>query len=211
MLPFQASVFPDKEHFGRIFYNMARMSRDGIPQVSVVHGISVAGGAYAGAMGDVNIIVREQGFVGLAGVPLVKASLGEEVDAETLGGGEMHTTVSGVCDQLAESDAHALQLAREAVAALAYRPLLVPSVRSEPERASEEPVYDPAELGGIVGTNVKQGYEVREVIARVVDGSRFGEWKKGWGETIVTGFGEFEKRKPSIGLNHAEVADGRCD
>jgi len=199
MLPFQADVFPDKEHFGRIFFNMARMSRDGIPQISVVHGISVAGGAYAGAMGDLNIIVREQGFVGLAGVPLVKASLGEDVDAETLGGAVMHTSVSGVCDQLAESDAHALELTRAAIASLSYKPLLTPSMRAQPDRASEEPLYDPAELGGIVGTNVKQGYEVREVIARVVDGSRLDEWKKGYGETVVTGFGELHGKESHRG------------
>lgn len=191
MLPFQAEVFPDKEHFGRIFYNMARMSADGIPQLSVISGVSVAGGAYAGACADHAIIVKDQGFLGLAGVPLVKASIGEEVTSEELGGAVMHTSVSGVCDQLADSDAHAIELAREAVATMSYSPRTVVSTRAKPEQESEEPLYDPAELGGIVGTNVKVPFEMREVIARVVDGSRLREWKQDWGKSIITGFGEY--------------------
>lgn len=214
-LPFQADVFPDKEHFGRIFFNMANMSKNGIPQIAVVHGISVAGGAYVPAMADgkrfflglrkesesrllkplgpENIIVKNQGTVFLAGPPLVKAALGEVVDSETLGGGLMHTTESGVCDQLAENDEHALELAREAVSRLAHasHAPLAPVAKDV-----EEPLYDPEELSGIVGTNLKKSWDMREVIARTVDGSRFAEWKREWGDTVVTGFGESPVHRP---------------
>ncbi|GAA5861462.1 hypothetical protein JCM8547_006135 [Rhodosporidiobolus lusitaniae] len=190
-LPYQADVFPDRDHFGRIFYNMANMSREGIPQLSVVHGISVAGGAYVPAMADENIIVQNQGSIFLAGPPLVKAALGEEVDSESLGGGAMHARESGVVDHLAVSDEHAIFLARQAVAALNTRSLSTSSptlLDGAMKKVVEEPLYDPHELGGITGANLKKGFDVREVIARTVDSSRFAEWKREWGETVVTGF-----------------------
>ena len=157
-------------------------------QIAVVHGISVAGGAYVPAMADENIIVQNQGTIFLAGPPLVKAALGEEVDSETLGGGLMHATESGVVDHLALDDSHALAIARSAVAALSYRPLGYESTYAKPNEVVDEPVHDPKELGGVVGTNLKKGWDMREVIARVVDGSRFHEWKKEYGPTVVTGF-----------------------
>lgn len=138
-----------------------------------------------------NIIVKNQGTIFLAGPPLVKAALGEEVDSETLGGGQMHATESGVVDHLAVNDSHAIALARQAVAALNYKPLPFESRFAEPElKQVDEPVYDPKELGGVVGTNLKKTWDMREVVARVVDGSRFQEWKKEYGPTVVTGFGE---------------------
>ncbi|KAJ3524577.1 hypothetical protein NM688_g8536 [Phlebia brevispora] len=183
-LPHQANVFPDKEHFGRIFYNIAQMSALGIPQIAVVHGISVAGGAYVPAMTDENIIVREQGRIFLAGPPLVKAATGEEVDEETLGGGMMHSSESGVTDHLARDDEHALAIARGVVGDLGKagsRPV-------PPPAQPEDPVYAAHELHGIVGTDLRQAFDMRDVIARVVDGSRFREYKKEYGTTIVTGF-----------------------
>ncbi|MGH1465240.1 MAG: carboxyl transferase domain-containing protein [Cognatishimia sp.] len=182
-LPNQDEVFPDRDHFGRIFYNQARMSAKGIPQIAVVMGSCTAGGAYVPAMSDVTIIVKEQGTIFLAGPPLVKAATGEVVTAEDLGGGDVHTRLSGVADYLAEDDAHALALARRAVSHLN---------RSKPAtvnwQASEEPAYDPAELFGVVPTDLRTPYDIREVIARVVDGSRFDEFKPRFGETLVTGF-----------------------
>ncbi|BGP14854.1 hypothetical protein JCM10213v2_002809 [Rhodosporidiobolus nylandii] len=195
-LPYQADVFPDREHFGRIFFNMARMSRDGIPQLAVVHGISVAGGAYVPAMADENIIVGNQGSIFLAGPPLVKAALGEEVDSETLGGGAMHARESGVVDHLAVSDSHALALARQAIAALG------PVVRDGERETVDEPLLDPRELGGVTGTNLKKGWDMREVIARTVDGSRFAEWKREWGETVVTGFAHIHGHQVGIIANN---------
>ncbi|EPQ30331.1 uncharacterized protein PFL1_01857 [Pseudozyma flocculosa PF-1] len=183
-LPHQADVFPDENHFGRIFYNMAQMSALGIPQISVVHGISVAGGAYVPAMADETIIVRNQGTIFLAGPPLVKAALGEVVDDETLGGGEMHSTESGVTDHLAVDDAHAIVLAREAVANLGLCGRSPASV----EHPVEAPLYDAAELHGIVPSNLRKPFDMRDVISRIVDGSRFHEFKKLYGKTIVTGF-----------------------
>lgn len=183
-LPHQANVFPDKEHFGRIFYNMAQMSALGIPQIAIVHGISVAGGAYVPAMADENIIVREQGRIFLAGPPLVKAATGEEVDEETLGGGLMHSSESGVTDHLARDDEHAISIARGIVGDLGYaggREIAPPAV-------PEDPLYSASDLHGIVGTDLRQPFDMREVIARVVDGSRFREFKKEYGQTIVTGF-----------------------
>ncbi|GAA6034448.1 hypothetical protein JCM8097_002730 [Rhodosporidiobolus ruineniae] len=203
-LPYQADVFPDRDHFGRIFFNMAQMSREGIPQLSVVHGISVAGGAYVPAMADENIIVANQGSIFLAGPPLVKAALGEDVDSETLGGGAMHARESGVVDHLAVSDAHALALARQAVAAFS-------PAASSPARAGEqaprvlpveEPLYDPHEIGGITGTNLRKGWDMREVIARTVDGSRLGEWKREWGDTVVTGFAHIHGHQVGIIANN---------
>ncbi|GAA5888533.1 hypothetical protein JCM5296_001061 [Sporobolomyces johnsonii] len=199
-LPYQKDVFPDKEHFGRIFYNMARMSAEGIPQLAVVHGISVAGGAYVPAMADENIIVAKQGTIFLAGPPLVKAALGEVVDSETLGGGAMHARESGVVDHLAVSDEHALAIARESVGALACasgRP-----VREGDKGEVEEPLYDAEELGGVTGTNLKKSWDMREVVARVVDGSRFSEWKREWGETVITGFANIHGHQVGIIANN---------
>ena len=182
-LPNQDEVFPDRDHFGRIFYNQARMSAKGIAQIAVVMGSCTAGGAYVPAMSDVTIIVREQGTIFLAGPPLVRAATGEVVSAEDLGGGEVHTRLSGVADYLAEDDAHALALARQAVGSLNLaRPASVTWA------SPEEPAYDPEELLGVVPADLRTPYDIREVIARVVDGSRFDEFKPRFGETLVTGF-----------------------
>lgn len=182
-LPNQDEVFPDRDHFGRIFYNQARMSSKGIPQIAVVMGSCTAGGAYVPAMSDVTIIVREQGTIFLAGPPLVKAATGEVVSAEDLGGGDVHTRLSGVADYLAEDDAHALALARRAVGSLN---------RGKPTTVQwetpEEPAYDPEELLGVVPADLRTPYDIREVIIRLVDGSRFDEFKPRFGETLVTGF-----------------------
>ena len=182
-LPNQDEVFPDRDHFGRIFYNQARMSAKGIAQIAVVMGSCTAGGAYVPAMSDVTIIVREQGTIFLAGPPLVKAATGEVVSAEDLGGGDVHTRLSGVADYLADDDAHALALARRAVAGLNRR---------KPETVNwaspEEPDCDPEEILGVVPADLRTPYDIREVIARLVDGSRFDEFKARFGETLVTGF-----------------------
>ncbi|KJA29800.1 hypothetical protein HYPSUDRAFT_60651 [Hypholoma sublateritium FD-334 SS-4] len=197
-LPFQAEVFPDKEHFGRIFYNMAQMSALGIPQIAVVHGMSVAGGAYVPAMADENIIVQEQGHIFLAGPPLVRAATGEVVDAETLGGGRMHSAESGVTDHLARDDAHALAIARGIVGDLgAVGRALVP-----PAAKAEAPLYPAEELHGIVGTDVRQPFDMRDVIARVVDGSRFREFKKEYGTTMITGFAHIHGYEVGIVANN---------
>ena len=184
-LPNQDEVFPDRDHFGRIFYNQARMSAKGIPQVAVVMGSCTAGGAYVPAMSDVTIIVKEQGTIFLAGPPLVKAATGEEVSAEDLGGGDVHTRLSGVADYLAEDDAHALALARRAVGHLNRGSNANPGLRME---TPEEPAYDPDEILGVVPADLRTPYDIREVIARLVDGSRFDEFKPRFGETLVTGF-----------------------
>ncbi|MFT4958993.1 MAG: 3-methylcrotonyl-CoA carboxylase beta subunit [Paracoccaceae bacterium] len=182
-LPNQDDVFADRDHFGRIFYNQAQMSAKGIPQIAVVMGSCTAGGAYVPAMSDVTIIVREQATIFLAGPPLVKAATGEVVSAEELGGGDVHTRLSGVADYLAEDDTHALALARRAVASLNRdKPLL--SNWATPE----EPAYDPEEILGVVPSDLRTPYDIREVIARLVDGSRFDEFKARYGETLVTGF-----------------------
>ncbi|ETW86338.1 hypothetical protein HETIRDRAFT_443837 [Heterobasidion irregulare TC 32-1] len=183
-LPHQANVFPDKEHFGRIFYNMAQMSALGIPQIAIVHGISVAGGAYVPAMADENIIVREQGRIFLAGPPLVKAATGEEVDEETLGGGQMHSSESGVTDHLARDDEHAIAIARGIVGDLGK----AGGREVAPPAPIEDPLYPSSELHGIVGTDLRQAFDMRDVIARIVDGSRFREFKKEYGTTMITGF-----------------------
>ncbi len=180
-LPNQDEVFPDREHFGRIFYNQARMSAAGIAQIAVVMGSCTAGGAYVPAMSDETVIVRDQGTIFLAGPPLVKAATGEVVSAEDLGGGDLHTRLSGVADHLAENDAHALALARRIVGSLGPGP-------SVPELSGEEPHYDPEEILGIVPADTRIPYDVREVIARLVDGSRLDEFKRRYGETLVTGF-----------------------
>ncbi len=182
-LPNQDEVFPDRDHFGRIFYNQARMSAAGIPQIAAVMGSCTAGGAYVPAMADVSIIVKEQGTIFLAGPPLVKAATGEVVSAEDLGGGDVHTRLSGVADYLAEDDAHALALVRRAVGNLnRVKPAGVAW------QTPEEPLYDPEELLGVVPGDLRTPYDIREVIARVVDGSRFDEFKARFGETLVCGF-----------------------
>lgn len=183
-LPHQADVFPDRDHFGRIFFNQARMSSQGIPQISVVMGPCTAGGAYVPSMSDESIIVQEQGTVFLAGPPLVKAATGEEVSAEDLGGGKLHSEVSGVTDYLAVDDAHALVLARRCISNLNYPTSTNTALKAE----WTEPIHNPAELDGIVGTNLKQSINMHEVIARIVDGSKFSEFKPLYGSTLITGF-----------------------
>ena len=182
-LPLQDEVFPDREHFGRIFYNQARLSAAGIPQVAVVMGSCTAGGAYVPAMCDESIIVRNQGTIFLGGPPLVKAATGEVVDAESLGGGDVHARTSGVVDHLADNDAHALAMAREIVASLNYRPS--PWLESG---TAVEPACQADQLYGILPRDLRQPYDVREVIARIVDGSEFHEFKALYGKTLVCGF-----------------------
>nr|XP_054411596.1 methylcrotonoyl-CoA carboxylase beta chain, mitochondrial isoform X2 [Pongo abelii] len=182
-LPRQADVFADRDHFGRTFYNQAIMSSKNIAQIAVVMGSCTAGGAYVPAMADENIIVRKQGTIFLAGPPLVKAATGEEVSAEDLGGADLHCRKSGVSDHYALDDHHALHLTRKVVRNLNYQKKL--DVTIEP---SEEPLFPADELYGIVGANLKRNFDVREVIARIVDGSRFTEFKAFYGDTLVTGF-----------------------
>jgi 3-methylcrotonyl-CoA carboxylase beta subunit len=186
-LPNQDEVFPDRDHFGRIFFNQAQMSAKGIPQIAVVMGSCTAGGAYVPAMSDVSIIVKEQGTIFLAGPPLVKAATGEVVSAEDLGGGDVHTRLSGVADYLAEDDAHALALARRAVSHLNRR-----KPQTVEWQNPEAPAYDPEEILGLVPADLRTPYDIREVIARIVDGSRFDEFKPRFGETLVTGFAHVE-------------------
>jgi len=182
-LPRQDDVFPDKLHFGRIFFNQANMSAKGIPQIAVVMGLCTAGGAYVPAMADESIIVKEQGTIFLAGPPLVKAATGEEVSAEDLGGADVHTRISGVADHYALNDEHALQLARNAVSRLNR-----PAPTQQDVKPVQEPLYDAREIYGIVGTDLKKPFDVREVIARIVDGSDFDEFKQFYGPTLVCGF-----------------------
>ncbi|MBU4531024.1 MAG: methylcrotonoyl-CoA carboxylase [Hoeflea sp.] len=185
-LPNQDEVFPDRDHFGRIFFNQANMSAAGIAQIAVVMGSCTAGGAYVPAMSDETIIVRDQGTIFLAGPPLVKAATGEVVSAEDLGGGDVHTRLSGVADHLADNDAHALELARQAVANLNSRGRA--GLCQMDCLPPEDPLYDPAEIAGIIPADTRQPYDIREVIARIVDGSRFDEFKARYGATIVCGF-----------------------
>ena len=182
-LPLQADVFPDREHFGRIFFNQARMSAERIPQIAVVMGSCTAGGAYVPAMSDESVIVKGTGTIFLGGPPLVKAATGEEVTAEELGGADVHTRLSGVADYYAEDDAHALHIARTIVETL-HTVKRLPGDMTTPE----EPAYDPQEIYGIVNVDTRKPYEVREIIARLVDGSRFDEFKERYGTTLVTGF-----------------------
>ena len=182
-LPNQDEVFPDRDHFGRIFYNQAQMSAAGIPQIAVVMGSCTAGGAYVPAMADESIIVRNQGTIFLAGPPLVKAATGEVVTAEDLGGGDLHSRVSGVTDHLAENDAHALGIARQIVATL--NTTTRPGVQLRPP---VPPIYPASDLHGIVPTDTREPYDVREVIARITDGSELDEFKRLYGPTLVTGF-----------------------
>ena len=196
-LPLQADVFPDKNHFGRIFYNQANMSARGIPQLAVVMGSCTAGGAYVPAMCDQAIIVKEQGTIFLGGPPLVKAATGEEVDAESLGGGEVHSRISGVTDYLADNDEHALLLAREAMAVAHQR--FTSAVEMRPTVA---PAYDTAELYGVMPTDTRTPFDVREVIARLVDGSEFHEFKKLYGDTLVCGFASIHGMPVAILANN---------
>jgi len=182
-LPLQSEVFPDRDHFGRIFYNQARMSAEGIGQISVVMGSCTAGGAYVPAMSDENVIVKGQGTIFLGGPPLVKAATGEEVSAQELGGAEVHCEVSGVTDHFAHDDQEALAITRDIVAQIPGR-RFVPFALRKPE----EPLYSPQEIYGVIPKDTKTPYDVREVIARIVDGSRLHEFKAGYGSTIVTGF-----------------------
>ena len=182
-LPRQDDVFPDRDHFGRIFFNQANMSAKGIPQIAVVMGSCTAGGAYVPAMCDESIIVEGQGTIFLGGPPLVKAATGEVVSAEDLGGAETHSRISGVTDHMARDDLHALQLARRAVRNLNRRKQLTVTTRPP-----VDPVFDPAELSGIAPVDLRKPFNVREIIARIVDGSEFDEFKRLYGETLVTGF-----------------------
>jgi acetyl-CoA carboxylase carboxyltransferase component len=182
-LPHQAGTFPDRDHFGRIFYNQARLSMLGIPQISIVMGSCTAGGAYVPAMSDETVIVKNQGTIFIGGPPLVKAATGEEVTDEQLGGADVHTRISGVSDHFAINDKHALEIARNIIENL-DRPKRFELDVHEPE----EPYYDPKEIYGVIPKDLRKPYDIREVIARLVDGSRFHEFKERYGPTIVTGF-----------------------
>lgn len=183
-LPKQADVFPDKLHFGRIFYNQAQMSAAGIPQIAIVLGSCTAGGAYVPAMADESIIVKEQGTIFLGGPPLVKAATGEQVSAEQLGGGDLHSKKSGVTDHLASDDLHAIEIAKRIMESIDHKR----SCLSFAKEDIEEPLYDARQLYGIVGTNLKRSFDVRQVIARIVDGSVFHEFKALYAPTLVCGF-----------------------
>jgi 3-methylcrotonyl-CoA carboxylase beta subunit len=196
-LPRQDEVFPDREHFGRIFFNQATMSAQGIPQIAAVMGSCTAGGAYVPAMSDETVIVRGEGTIFLGGPPLVKAATGEEVTAEELGGGELHSRTSGVTDHLAEDDAHALGIVRDIIATLAPKPEL-PWERLP----SEPPAVDPDQLLGVVSADVRRPYDAREVIARLVDGSRLHEFKELYGATLVTGFAHIHGHPVGILANN---------
>ena len=191
-LPHQAEIFPDKEMFGRCFYNEATMSADGIPQIAIVMGSCTAGGAYVPAMADENVIVANQGTIFLGGPPLVKAATGEDITAEELGGGLLHTSISGVADHLANDDAHALKIGRKIV-----KSLNKPKYSYLPEE-SNSPQYDINELNGIIPSDLKKPYDCREVIARIVDNSYFQEFKKLYGETLVTGFAKIKGYKVGV-------------
>ena len=196
-LPMQDQVFPDKDHFGRIFYNQANMSARGIPQIALVMGSCTAGGAYVPAMCDQAIIVRNQGTIFLGGPPLVKAATGEDVDAESLGGGDVHARISGVADYLAANDEHAIALAREIIAAsgVAYRDTVV-------RQSSAEPAYPGEQLYGVLPRDTRTPYDVREVIARLVDRSEFHEFKSLYGETLITGFAHIDGLPVAIVANN---------
>ena len=196
-LPRQDEVFPDRDHFGRIFFNQATMSARQIPQIAAVMGSCTAGGAYVPAMSDETVIVRDQGTIFLGGPPLVKAATGEEVTAEELGGGDLHSRRSGVTDHLADNDAHALEIVREIVATLAPRAPL-PWDRAP----VTEPAVDPGSLLGVVSADLRRPYDVREVIARIVDGSRFHEFKELYGSTLVTGFAHIHGHPVGILANN---------
>ena len=196
-LPNQDEVFPDRDHFGRIFYNQANMSAQGIAQIAVVMGSCTAGGAYVPAMSDESIIVKNQGTIFLGGPPLVKAATGEVVSAEDLGGGDVHTRLSGVADYLAQNDMHALALAREAVARLNHK-----KVYSGALQAPVAPKYAAEELYGVIPTDTRKPFDVREIIARIVDGSDFHEFKARFGTTLVCGFAHIEGMPVGIVANN---------
>ncbi|OMH31226.1 carboxyl transferase domain-containing protein [Tersicoccus sp. Bi-70] len=196
-LPLQDEVFPDREHFGRIFYNQANLSAARIPQLSAVLGSCTAGGAYVPAMSDETVIVAEQGTIFLGGPPLVKAAIGEDITAEQLGGGRLHTSTSGVADHLADDDTHALQILRDIVATLPDPPSPAWTVR-EPV----EPAVDPGTLTAVVAADTTMPYDVREVIARLVDGSAFSEFKRDYGSTLVTGFAHLHGHPVGIVANN---------
>lgn len=196
-LPRQADVFPDREHFGRIFYNQANMSAQGIPQIAAVMGSCTAGGAYVPAMADESIIVKNQGTIFLAGPPLVKAAIGEVISPEDLGGADLHCRTSGVTDHYALDDEHALVLARRVVGTL--------NRTKKPQlemRKPEEPLYSPEEIGGIVGDNLRKPFDSKNIIARIVDGSRFAEFKENYGTTLVTGFAHIHGNPVGIVANN---------
>ncbi len=196
-LPNQDEVFPDRDHFGRIFYNQAQMSAQGIPQIAVVMGSCTAGGAYVPAMSDEAIIVKDQGTIFLGGPPLVKAATGEVVSAEDLGGGDVHTRLSGVADHLAHNDLHALALARQAVASLNR------VKRHEQQlREPRAPLHDPREIHGVVPVDTRKPFDVREIIARIVDASEFHEFKARYGATLVCGFAHIEGMPVGIVANN---------
>ncbi len=200
-LPNQDEVFPDRDHFGRIFFNQANMSAQGIAQIAVVMGSCTAGGAYVPAMSDESIIVKEQGTIFLAGPPLVKAATGEVVSAEELGGGDVHTRLSGVADYLAQNDAHALALARQKIAGLnAFSEQKRPFAQQI--RAQAAPKYIANEIYGVVPTDTRKPFDVREIIARIVDGSDFDEFKARFGTTLVTGFAHIEGMPVGIVANN---------
>src|SRR5689334_19074520 len=196
-LPNQDDVFPDRDHFGRIFYNQANMSAQGIAQIAVVMGSCTAGGAYMPAMSDESIIVKNQGTIFLGGPPLVKAAIGEVVSAEDLGGGDVHTRLSGVADHLAQNDTHALALARAAVGNLNWG-----KAHGLQCLAPRAPAYDPAELHGVVPTDTRKPYDVHEIVARIVDASEFDEFKARYGPTLVTGFAHIEGMPVGIVANN---------
>jgi 3-methylcrotonyl-CoA carboxylase beta subunit len=183
-LPRQADVFPDKEHFGRIFYNQANMSASGIPQIAVVMGSCTAGGAYVPAMSDENVIVKNKGTIFLAGPPLVKAATGEVIDPESLGGADLHCSTSGVTDHFAEDDKHALQITRSIIESTKTPGQ---DIHSTLTGSFEDPLYSADDMAGIVGTNLRKTFDIRQIIARTVDGSRFQEFKAKYGTTLITG------------------------
>lgn len=207
-LPMQDEVFPDRDHFGRIFYNQARMSAKGIPQLAVVMGLCTAGGAYVPAMADESIMVKDQATIFLAGPPLVKAATGEEISAEALGGALVHCAHSGVADHLAQDDAHALAIARTLVSNLGANNPGEPPAQSS--AAHDEPLYPIEELYGLVGTSLKRPYDARELIARLVDGSELDEFKALFGTTLVTGFARIQGMQVGIlannGVLHSDSA-----
>lgn len=196
-LPMQDEVFPDKDDFGRIFYNQARMSAKGIQQISAVHGFCTAGGAYIPAMSDQSVIVKDTGTIFLAGPPLVKAATGEDVTAEDLGGARVHTSISGVADHMAENDEHALKIIRQIVSHLGKAKESQITLKKP-----EAPYYDPDEIMGVVPKDPKKAYDIREVIARIVDGSDLFEFKANYGTTLVTGFAHIEGMPVGIIANN---------
>jgi len=199
-LPRQDEVFPDKEHFGRIFFNQARMSAAGIPQIAVVLGSCTAGGAYVPAMSDENVIVTKNGTIFLAGPPLVKAAINETISAEDLGGAHVHSAVSGVSDHFARNEIHALSLTRDIVSNLGHKSYL--KENSHGVVASEEPLFDQEELNGIMSTDLTKGYDMKKVLARILDGSKFHEFKEKYGESLLTGYGRLYGHQVGVVANN---------